>query len=212
MATEIKNVQDRDREIVGQIAPSDMLGNQRGDLLNMEVNAELMLGVIMGEARGLSFRANAMDENVPTIALVGPFEFVPYSTERPVLRSLRCFLPPTLHAVVVTALQGDTPAPVKKAPKRGQAVDVQLKAKVTLAVEIGARHVAGAGVGYEYITREVKGHQIELDDPLAALRGSLAEKLSLPAPAPPMKLIGSNKPVDAPDEIAKPKSPPKKRK
>lgn len=172
------------REIIACLSPGDCLGSQKTEMLSLPFNETLMLGVILGQARGLSYRHNPQDESKPSVALVGPFTFVPFSTARSELRSMRCFLPTTLHDVIIAALQGDKEAPVTVSPKRkDKPIDVQLGNVVEIAVEIGAMHV-DAGIPYKYVTREVPGHQVKLEDPLSQLKLSVASKVkALPPPS-----------------------------
>ena len=130
-----------------------------------------MLGIVVGIARGLSFRTNPQDPSAPSIGLTGVFEGVPIDPNRPILRSTTAYLPKAVHELVIERVRGDGKGEVPKMPARGQKVDV-IGNEVRIAFEIGARKskVAG-GAGYEFVTRAVRDP--EEVDPLADLKQKL---------------------------------------
>lgn len=149
------------------------------------------LGIIVGIARGLSFRANPQDPSAPAIALTGVFEGVPSDPARAIIRSTACFLPKSVHELVVASVRGDNGGDAPKMPARGQKVDVAGQ-EVKVAFEIGAKKskVAG-GAGYEFVTRAIFDPQAV--DPLADLKQALL--------APPSAQTGAD-PADGSAEVA----------
>lgn len=165
--------------------PSRLQCAMLGDVLAVAKKDEgdsevVVLGTIIGYARGLSYRTNTQDPTTPAIALIGYFEGIPADPEMPLFKCNALFLPRTVHDAVVAAVRGEGSASPPQMPKRGQKFDV-VGTEVPIAFEISAKKskVAG-GAGYEFITRSMK--EIAGADPLATLRAELGMK-ALPAPA-----------------------------
>jgi len=160
----------RGREIIAQLSPGDMLGNQKAEIRSMPLDSDLVLGTVLGEVRGLSYRHNPQDDSKPSIALVGPFKFIPAKPDRPELWASRAFLPGAIHDGIVNALQGDNKAPVTKSPgRKDKAIDVMLGAVMPIVLEVGVRSKPESSVGYVYIAQSSAKVPLELNDPLAAL-------------------------------------------
>lgn len=176
---------ERSKEIIACISPGDCLGSKtKAAVIQQPIGTETMLGTILGQARGLSYRNNPQDESKPSIALTGPFKFLPVDADRPELRSMRCYLPSTVHDTIVSTLEGDNKRPIEGNPQRGKSVDVNLEpgAFVPIVLELGVRRVEGA-VGYEYITQTSKKVPLALADPLAELQAAAGLAPALAAPA-----------------------------
>lgn len=187
----------RANEISAKLRPSIMLGPQKAAVLASAVGTETMLGTLLGEARGLTYRANDNDENTPSVGITGPFKFVPADTARPEIWAQVTYLPRSVHDTVITALEGDRVRPVDKAPKRGQGVNVQLPPGTVMRIvlEIGVKRDDSV-IGYQYITRGNPKIPLALHDPLAELSAAVAEgkPLAIAAPgAPPVKASAKGK-------------------
>lgn len=179
------------RQIVSQLSGSDMLGNAKLVILAATDGAELLLGTVLGEVRGLSYRHNPQDETKPSIALVGPFKFVPADPARDEIWSMRAFIPGAIHDSIVSSLEtgGIEARPYKKSPARKEpAIDVALGGVLRLVLEIGVRKTSTA-IGYEYVTRTSDRVPLEMNDPLASLSAAAGIK-TLAAPPKVAQLAG----------------------
>lgn len=166
------------KEIIAQLAPGNMLGNQKAEVRAMANDGELSLGTFIMEVRGLSYRHNPQDESVPSIALIGPAKFVPNKTDRPELWAERAFLPNTVHNSIVAALEGDNKRPVDKSPgRKDKAINIPLGATMPIVMEIGVISKPDTAVGYVYTTKSSSKVPLQLNDPLAALSKQAGVKL-----------------------------------
>lgn len=143
-----------------------------------------IVGYVMGEARGVSYRNNPNDtDGLPAEALIGVFNGVPAyadypgmkpenaSATRAELASGVCFLPPQAQAAIVNQVRG-LDADIPETPKRGKRVD-QLGVVVPIAFEIGIRK-SGSPVGYEWVTRGIAN--VKAMSPIDRMRQALGFK------------------------------------
>src|SRR5579872_6401673 len=113
-------------------------------------NEVRVLGYVMCEARGVSYRNNPNStDGTPAVALVGVFNGVPSYEDFPGMKpgqtcvgraelaSGVCFLPPQAQATVVHAVTNGANFEGEM-PKKGQRID-QLGVVVPIAFEIGIR-------------------------------------------------------------------------
>lgn len=181
----VDNETARGREIIAQLSPGDMLGNQKAVIRSMALDEDLLLGTVLGEVRGLSYRHNPQDDSKPSIALVGPFKFIPAAPDRPELWASRAFLPGAIHDAIVNALQGDKGAPMEKSPGRKEKpIDVMLGAVMHVVLEVGVRSKPESSVGYIYIAQASAKVPLTMNDPLAALSARAGVK-SIAGPMTP---------------------------
>jgi len=177
----------RSREIIAQLGPGDMLGPQKAEIRAKPLDEVIILGVVIGQVRGLSYRHNKQDETKPSIALVGPFKFVPSSPTRPELWAMRAFLPGAIHDGIVAALEGDSKRPIDHSPGRKEKpIEVKLGAVMDVVLEIGVKSKPESSVGYVYIAQSSAKVPLTLADPLAVLTERAGLKL-LPMPAAPVE-------------------------
>lgn len=170
--------------ILAQMGPGDMLGPQKDDVRALPLNGILQLGTVLLEARGLSYRHNKQDETKPSVAIIGPAKFIPFSENRPELVAMRTYLPGAVHDTIVAALQGDVKAPIDRSPGRKErAIDVALPpgATVPVVLEIAVQSKPETAVGYIYMTKSSPKVPLKLNDPLAALT-AVAGLKALPKP------------------------------
>lgn len=181
-AVKSAHVEDVSITMLAQLSPGDMLGPQKQEVRAAADKTVTPLGTLIGEVRGLSYRHNPQDETTPSIALVGPFKFVPSSPNRPELRAMRAFLPGAVHDAIVASLEGDNKRPVDKSPgRKDKAINVNIGAVVPVVLEVSAETAESTAVGYRYVTQNSKKVPLQLDDPLARL-SALAGVKALPAP------------------------------
>ncbi len=143
-----------------------------------------IVGYVMGEARGISYRNNPNDtDGLPAEALIGVFNgipsFAPFpgmdpaagSEHRAELASGVCFLPPQAQATIVAKVRGPD-ASIPETPKRGKRID-QLGVVVPIAFEIGIRK-SGSPVGYEWVTRGIA--RVQAMSPIDRMRQAMGLK------------------------------------
>jgi len=140
-----------------------------------------IVGYVMGEARGISYRNNPNDtDGLPAEALIGVFNgipsYAPYpgmvpeaaSDLRAELASGVCFLPPQAQATIVRQVRG-ADGVIPETPKRGKRID-QLGVVVPIAFEIGIRK-SGSPVGYEWVTRGIA--RVQVMSPIDRMRQAM---------------------------------------
>ena len=138
-------------------------------------NDARIIGYVIGKANGLSYR-NGVDDKGPSIALKGIFEATPTDQTRAIIRGPAIFLPHAYALMAAEQLRGDQKAPAKSPPK-GQHIDLEGVAEITMALEIGIRKTKGGGVGYEYVVRERMPDAKGAQDALADMRQYLPKEL-----------------------------------
>lgn len=154
-----------------------------------------VMGFMRGRAHGLSYRNNPQDETKPSIALRGVFEGVPADPRRATLRGVRCYLPGSVHDMIVAAIRGDHDDAVTEMPKRGKAIDIDGNV-VMFGVEVSVKRT-DTPIGYEYAVRTMR--ELVGNDPLADVR----EEFKIPDTMQARALAGSGPSITERAQVAK---------
>lgn len=159
------------------------------DVADTDTKTIAHLGVIIGQADGVSYRSNKFGEG-PSIALTGIFEGVPYDPESSVVQSKALFMPAAVQEILIASIMAGREHAVKKAPKIGQKIDLDLDGtKMPVKCEIGVHRSANkSGAGYQFVVNLV-GARTRVDV-LEKLRAEIVEQ----APNDRVRMLGQNQP------------------
>lgn len=198
-----------DTRLVTTLSPADagVLKSALDSIAIDDTKTIAYLGVIIGMARGLSYRGNKFGD-APSIALIGVFEATPYDKDGAVVRGPSLFLPRAVQDMMVEAMIDGGEHAHTKAPKMGQKMDVDLGKQMQIKVEVGVMRTPlnakgmSDGVGYKY-TVNVVG-ELEKIDVLENLRADVLSNGN-----ERMKSIGNVERIAAPSSVKKLAAPAK---